>query len=229
MGFAPEREFAWIVAGLGNPGPDYEGTRHNVGFEVVDRLASRAPAAAGWIGARRQRRLAVRFHDAEVYPRFFGSGVATRPVLLVKPQAYMNRSGDVLCAICRACHVDVGDLLVIHDDLDFSPGVVRVKSGGGAGGHNGLRSIMALMGDAFLRVRVGVGKPPTGEGVSHVLSPFSTAERGSIDRAVDVAAGAVEAIVSQGIDQAMQMYNRKMPREIAFSGGDDTSGQSRSS
>jgi len=183
----------FFIVGLGNPGSKYDGTRHNVGFEVVETLARRH----GFPGLRT-------FGNADVSKGRIGSA----NVLLVEPTTYMNLSGDAVGAVLRFYKGAVEDLLVIHDELDFEPGEVRVKQGGGHGGHNGLRSIVAHVGREFSRIRIGIGKPPS-NGAEHVLSRFDRATREIIDEAVDNSADAVEAILDVGIKAAMNRINRR--------------------
>ncbi|MBI5508286.1 MAG: aminoacyl-tRNA hydrolase [Deltaproteobacteria bacterium] len=185
----------WFVAGLGNPGREYEGTRHNVGFEVVSMLADRHryPAARDTQGAKVAK-----------------GRIGREEVLLIQPQTYMNLSGDAIGAIVRFYKGEGSSLVVIHDELDFEPGVVRVKVGGGHGGHNGLRSIILHLGDAFVRVRVGIGKPPKDRpGADHVLSRFDGRTRAVMEKAVVTAADAVEAVVALGAPMAMGRFNRR--------------------
>ena len=171
-----------VVVGLGNPGRSYERTRHNVGFLVADELARRHG------GSWRKRK------KAEAAPVSLGS----RDVTLLKPTTFMNNSGSAL-----ADHRPE-DLIVVHDDLDLPPGDVRVKVGGGAGGHNGLRSIIGRLGSDFVRVRVGIGRPPVGVGVTdYVLSRMDAAVRDAVPRAAD----AVEAVVEDSPEAAMNRFN----------------------
>ena len=133
--------------------------------------------------------------------------------VLVQPMTYMNLSGEAVATVLRYHEGTMSDLLVAHDDLDFPPGVVRLKRGGGHGGHNGLRSIISHVGRDFVRVRIGVGKPPLGRGAEHVLSGFNRAERVGMDEAVEMAADAVEAIAIEGLPAAMNRFNRKEDAE----------------
>ncbi len=171
-----------MVAGLGNPGRSYARTRHNAGFMVADELARRH--GGSW---RRKKR-------AEVAEISLGPASAT----LLKPTTFMNDSGAALAAY-RA-----EELIVVHDDLDLPVGAVRVKVGGGAGGHNGLRSIISRIGPDFVRVRVGIGRPPIGMTVTdYVLSRMEPAIRESIPRAAD----AVEAVIESSPEAAMNRFN----------------------
>jgi peptidyl-tRNA hydrolase, PTH1 family len=186
-----------LVVGLGNPGKQYARTRHNVGEETVQLLAGRAGAK---LKAGRDRALVA---DARV---------AERPVLLAFPITYMNDSGIAVRALMRRHGLtDPADLIVVHDELDLEPGVVRVKVGGGLAGNNGLRSITDhLHTHDYVRVRIGIGKPPTKErGADHVLSRLPKAQRELLDTAVVTAADAVELILAEGPDAAMRVHNQR--------------------
>jgi PTH1 family peptidyl-tRNA hydrolase len=170
--------------GLGNPGRSYERTRHNIGFLVADELARRH--GGSW---RKRKR-------AEAAP----VGLGPKDFTLLKPTTFMNNSAAAL-----ARH-KAEDLIVVHDDLDLPPGDVRVKVGGGAGGHNGLRSIIGRLGPDFVRVRVGIGRPPVGMPVTdYVLSGMDTAVRDAVPRAAD----AVEVVVQNGPEAAMNRFNAR--------------------
>lgn len=182
-----------FVVGLGNPGREYVGTRHNLGFEVVDELARRH----GYPAFRR-------FKNADVSR----GEIAGQQVLLVKPLTYMNLSGDAVGAILGFYKGEASDVVAVHDELDFEPGVVRLKQGGGHGGNNGVRSLCSHIGRDFARVRLGIGKP-RGNGADHVLSRFTASERIAVDRAVEVAADAVEAILAEGMPRAMSRFNQR--------------------
>ena len=180
-----------VVVGLGNPGSAYVETRHNVGFAVVEELAGR------W-GVRLSRACeALRVADVVC---------ASERVALVEPQSYMNRSGAALAALAGTWRVT--DLIVIHDELDLDPGTVRVKRGGGTAGHRGLTSIVERWGSDFARVRIGIGRPPTGTDVADfVLSPFDDADRPAMDTAIRRAADAVESLLHEGAEAAMNRFN----------------------
>lgn len=186
-----------LVVGLGNPGSEYVGTRHNIGFEVIDHLA-----------AQHRFDASRSFKNAEVAK----GRIAGEDVLLVKPLTYMNLSGDAVGAIARFYKVETPQIIVVHDELDFAPGDVRLKIAGGHGGHNGLRSIMAHMGAEFVRVRMGIGKPSkSAQGADYVLSRFDTSSRKAMDEAVVAAAQAVEAVLTKGAAAAMNAINRRSP------------------
>lgn len=188
-----------LVVGLGNPGPEYAQSRHNVGFLVVDRLAERH-------GGRLRKGKELALVD-EV--RIDGQRVA-----LAEPQTYMNDSGQSVAPLVRRFGVDdLARLVVVHDELDLPLGRMKLKLGGGLAGHNGLRSIKAhLHSDAFARIRIGVGKPPSKEhGADHVLSRPSKAVQAVLDEMVERAADAVEATVRDGLERAMERYNAAEP------------------
>lgn len=171
-----------VVVGLGNPGRKYERTRHNAGFLVADELVRRH--GGSW-------RAKKRAEAAEV-------GFALRNVTLLKPQTFMNESGAALTGF------KVGQFIVVHDELDLPEGTVRVKVGGGGGGHNGLRSIISRFGKDFVRVRVGIGRPPEGmETVGYVLGRMDSA----VKEAIPTAADAVEAVIEHGPERAMNRFN----------------------
>ncbi len=190
----------WLVAGLGNPGPKYAKNRHNVGFMVIDELSRRHN-----LGPFRQKL------GAEV-----ASGLAAgHSVLLAKPMEFMNRSGFAIQRHAQYRDIDPAHILVVHDEIDLDFGRLKVKSGGGHGGHNGLRSIIAQIGSRdFARVRVGVGKPPggpTGYGdkrVAHyVLSDFPSALANDVEDVVNAAADAVEVALRDGVTASMNEFN----------------------
>jgi PTH1 family peptidyl-tRNA hydrolase len=185
-----------LVVGLGNPGDEYARTRHNVGAEVVEILAERHGGALKK-GKERARADQVR--------------IGTKLVALAIPLTYMNDSGLAVAPLVRRYGVEPEQLVVVQDELDLPVGVLKVKNGGGLAGHNGLRSIKAhLHSDAFLRVRIGVGKPVSKEhGADHVLKKFSKRERTEIDVVLEEAADAVELIASDGIDVAMNRANTR--------------------
>jgi PTH1 family peptidyl-tRNA hydrolase len=186
-----------LVVGLGNPGGEYEASRHNVGADVVELLASRH---GGALKRTRERALA-----AEV--RIDGKRVA-----LAFPQTYVNLSGESVALLVKRHGItDPEDIVIVHDELDLPLGRLKVKRGGGLAGHNGLRSIKAhLHSDAFVRVRIGVGKPVTKEhGADHVLRRPSKRDRLELDVSVNEAADAVELIVSEGVDAAMNRVNTR--------------------
>lgn len=194
----PAAEGPWLIAGLGNPGGQYAGNRHNVGFMVADLLAERM---GGRFTSHRSR--------AKVCEGRFGTpGVSSRRVVLAKPMSFMNVSGGPTAALRDFFKVPVSQLVVIHDELDIPYGALRLKRGGGDNGHNGLKSITKALGADYHRVRFGVGRPPGRMGVADfVLRDFSTAERKELDYFVDRAADAVESLIVDGLERAQTTYN----------------------
>ena len=187
----------WLVVGLGNPGPKYAHTRHNVGEQTVALLAERH--ASTLKGGR---------DNALVAETRFGD----KRVVLAFPITFMNDSGQAVGALVRRYRIETPEqLIIVHDELDFHPGELKIKNGGGLAGHNGLRSIKQhLKSQDFLRVRIGVGKPDAKElGKGHVLSKIPKQERELLDIKVADAADAVEMIIDSGIDAAMQRFNGK--------------------
>jgi peptidyl-tRNA hydrolase, PTH1 family len=182
-----------LVAGLGNPGREYERTRHNVGWMVIDELARR--------------------HGGSFRSKFDGQLSEVRldglRVALLKPETYMNISGKSISAAGRFFKVEPESLLIVHDDVDLEPGRLQARAGGGLAGHNGLRSIASALGTQdFLRLRIGVGRPGRGDRrpvADYVLSPFSPDE--DVDALISRAADTVETIASEGVESAQQRFN----------------------
>jgi len=182
-----------VVVGLGNPGSQYAGTRHNVGWLVMDRIAEHA----GWTGKGRQRDTAN-----VVMGRFRGLDLT-----LVKPLTYMNDSGRAVRKVLAREHAPLGDLLVVADDFALPFGKLRFREGGGPGGHNGLRSIIDELGtEKFSRLRVGIGEPDR-NAIDHVLSVFKPDERPRLDELLDKSAEAVEAWARDGTNKAANQFN----------------------
>ena len=187
-----------LVVGLGNPGDEYARTRHNVGAEVVELLA---------------RRHGGKLHGTKGRARSDEVRMGAKRVALAVPLTYMNDSGEAVAGLMRRLGVVPDQIVIVHDELDLQPAVLRIKVGGGLAGHNGLRSIKQhLHTDEFMRVRIGVGKPPSKErGADHVLSRISKREREAMDVTIEEAADAVELIVGTGVDAAMNRYNGRGP------------------
>lgn len=187
----------YLIVGLGNPGRQYENTKHNVGFDTVDYLIEeyRIPQA----GVK---------HKA-----MYGKGIiADQKVLIAKPLTYMNLSGESVRELVDYYKIDPEtELIVLYDDISLEPGQIRIRKKGSAGGHNGIKNIIAQIGtDVFARVKIGVGeKPKNWDLADYVLSPFGKEERAAVDDAIKKAAKAVEMIVQEEIDSAMNMFNRK--------------------
>lgn len=179
-----------LIVGLGNPGPEYAWTRHNAGFFVVDRLASH------WgVTFRRERQADV-------------ARVPAHDAVLLKPRSYMNLSGGPVQAALTRDRARLADLLVVHDDLDLPFGKLRFKMGGGAGGQRGVKDIADRLGPDFVRLKVGISRPPAGwEAQRWVLARFSPEEREVLSRVVDAAAAAVETYLSSGLTTAMNQTN----------------------
>lgn len=184
-----------IIVGLGNPGSEYSATRHNIGFMVIDELAHR------WNVENWRERL-----DASVAE--YRAGAET--VLLVKPRTYMNRSGTAVGALARWYKVSPEDIIVACDDLDLPVGRLRLRLKGGSGGHRGIESLLVHIGqEDFIRVRTGIGRPPAGrEVVDHVLTRFSADEAPVVKKALGRAADAIECILREGADRAMNKFNK---------------------
>jgi PTH1 family peptidyl-tRNA hydrolase len=187
-----------LVVGLGNPGPKYAGTRHNVGFAVVERLAARA---------------GERFKAHRGLADVAAGRLAGSRVVLAKPRSYMNVSGGPVASVLRYYGVPVEALIVVHDDLDLGLGTVRLKRGGGEGGHNGLRSISQSIGTRdYLRARFGIGRPPGRmDPADYVLRRFSAAERTEVDLAVELCADAVEALLADGLEPTQNRFHALSP------------------
>lgn len=187
----------FFIVGLGNPGGKYADTRHNVGFEVVDLLADRA---------------GVTVSDKKFKARVARGRLAGADCFFMKPETYMNLSGESVGPALGFFKGDVADVVVVHDDIDIDVGRLKIKVGGGHGGHNGLRSLMKhLPSDRFIRVRLGVGRPPAQwDPADYVLSRFVADERDAVEDAARAAADAVELIVTKGVSRAMERFNRKV-------------------
>ncbi|MFL6057168.1 MAG: aminoacyl-tRNA hydrolase [Actinoallomurus sp.] len=184
----------WLVVGLGNPGPEYAGNRHNAGVMVLDVLAAR-------IGGR------FRAHKARA--EVVEGRLAGHRVVLAKPRSYMNESGGPVKSLRDFYKVPLERVVVVHDELDIPYGTLRLKRGGGDNGHNGLRSITkALGGRDYLRVRFGIGRPPGRmDAAVFVLRDFSAAERKELDLSVERAADATEALLTDGLDRAQNVFH----------------------
>lgn len=181
-----------MIVGLGNPGRTYAHTRHNVGFDILDCFAKRRGIR---ILRRQSRALVGSFeHGGE-------------QILLVKPQTFMNESGQAVGDLARKHHLEPRDVLVVYDDIDLPLGKLRIRMRGSSGGHKGMRSIIShLHSEDFPRMRIGIGR--SGEAIDHVLSRFRREERAIIDVTIERAADALEMILEEGIDAAMNRYNR---------------------
>ena len=185
----------YIIAGLGNPSAKYKGTRHNMGVDVIDNIADRNNISV----------------DTKKFKGVCGSGVIQgQKVLLLKPETFMNLSGESVRSAVDFYKINPEDeLIVIYDDISLEPGRLRLRAKGSAGGHNGIKNIIAHLGtEKFKRIKVGVGEKPVGMDLAdYVLGRFGKIERITVDKGIDDAARAVEVILAEGIDKAMNMFN----------------------
>lgn len=184
-----------LVAGLGNPGKGYSSSRHNVGFIVVDELTKR-------LGASLKKGFRSLYTEAYL---------EEKKLILLKPETYMNRSGEAVLGAVEFFKIPIKDIIVVHDEMDLPLGNIKVKIGGGSAGHKGIQSIISSLGDnGFIRVRVGIGKPTQkSEVIGHVLSRFEKEEKKIIEYAVNRAADVVLEITLRGVEDAMNKFNRK--------------------
>lgn len=183
-----------LIVGLGNPGAEYRHTRHNVGFRVLDHLAAEHRIAS-W---NTEKRALVSV-----------GAIAGVPVVLAKPITFMNLSGESVAPLLRMLGLTPEDLIVIYDEMDLPLGRLRVRRDGSAGGHNGIKSLIQhLKTESFPRVRIGVGRPPNGTAIDHVLGKWSREELEPLELVVRTAGEAVETILTDGLDAAMNRYNR---------------------
>lgn len=183
-----------LVVGLGNPGSEYAFTKHNLGFLAVDEIGKRAG-----IDLTRKK-----------FRGLYGEGIFRRDkLILLKPETYMNRSGESVSSAVSFYHIPPENIIVVHDELDLPAGTVRIKPGGGSAGHKGVASIIERLGNGdFIRIRIGIGKPKQKSGtVSHVLSKFSKEENEIVNESVLKAADAVLEVIEHGLQKAMNKYN----------------------
>lgn len=190
----------YLIVGLGNPGRQYEATRHNMGFDTIDYLVEKHRIPQG----------GVKFNA------MYGKGIiGGEKVILMKPLSYMNLSGGPIREMVNYFKIDPEtEMIVIYDDIDLEPGQLRIRKQGSAGGHNGIKDIIRQLGtEKFLRIKVGVGAKPKGWDLAdYVLGHFSDSERKLIDEAIEKAGDAAEKIISDGVDAAMNEYNKKQSR-----------------
>ena len=185
-----------IIVGLGNPGIPYRMTRHNIGFQVVDRLAK-----INHIPFRTKR-----------FKSLYGKGcIDSQQVVLAKPMTFMNRSGEAVKKAVDFFHLRTEDLVVVHDDLDLPFGKLRFKRSGGDGGHQGIRSIIESIGrNQFIRLKIGIGRPPIGMEVSeYVLTPFTMEEKSSLKEVFLKASSAIEVLINEGLEVAMNRFQKR--------------------
>ncbi|WP_026688691.1 aminoacyl-tRNA hydrolase [Alteribacter aurantiacus] len=183
-----------LIVGLGNPGAKYDGTRHNVGFEVIDRC---------------QDKLSIELTESKFKGIHGSAGMGSEKIFLQKPLTYMNLSGEAVAPLMNFYKMTPEDLLVVYDDLDLAPGKIRLRQKGGAGGHNGIKSLIQHLGtDEFKRIRIGVGRPVQGQAVTdHVLGRFAPDERKLMDESVEKATDACLSWTKQPFLQVMNDYN----------------------
>ncbi len=185
-----------LVAGLGNPGKEYSSSRHNVGFIVIDEIA---------------KRLGISLKKKGFRSLFAEALLEEKKIILLKPQTYMNLSGNAVSDVVEFFKISLKDIIVVHDEIDLPIGSIKIKTGGGSAGHKGVRSVINCLGDSgFVRVRVGVGKPvQKSEIIGHVLSGFEGGEKRIMEDMVARAADAVLEIILRGLESAMNKFNRK--------------------
>lgn len=201
----------YIIAGLGNPGREYENTRHNAGFRAIDALAARC-------------RIELR---EKGHKGLYGKGmIGSEKVILVKPMTFMNLSGECLRSLMDFYKIPAEQLIVIYDDIDLDPGVIRVRAKGSAGGHNGMKSIINHLGtQEFARVRIGAGaKPPRMDLADYVLGHFPKDEQELMEKAYEDGAGAAFTLVTEGPEKAMNLYNGGAKKEKKAKAGKAESG-----
>lgn len=188
-----------VIVGLGNPGPQYANTPHSVGFETADAIVSAMGAA---------------WEEKRAFKCLWARGTfAGRQVVVVKPQTYMNLSGESVAPVVKYSNATASDLIVVQDDIDLDVGRLRIRKGGSAGGHNGIRNIIERLGTQdFTRVKLGVGKDRSNV-IGHVLGKFDPATRKVMDEEVAAAAKVVEAVVANGAERAMNTWNGWKPTE----------------
>ena len=189
----------YLIVGLGNPGPQYASTRHNIGWMVLNQAADQ------W---------SIPFSTFR-YARVGQGGLGKESVILALPLTWMNQTGEVVRALADECQIATSQLIVVHDDLDLDAGRIRIKQRGGSGGHNGINSLIGALGtDEFLRIKVGIGRPSVGQEPSaYVLAPFSPSEISHIEIGLDSAVAALECLVQQGVVRAMERFNTRKPQE----------------
>ena len=192
-----------LIVGLGNPGGEYERSRHNAGFMVIERLLAGFPAG--------------RFEETRISEsRLFSGRFRGRNLYLQMPLTYMNLSGNAVAGFCRKAQIQPERVLVVLDDMDLELGRIKLRNGGSAGGHHGLESVTAMLGTCRIkRLRVGIGHPGSGKTVDYVLSGFEGDEERKFSAALDTAAEAVKMVLSAGMDRAMNKYNTRPEEQIA--------------
>lgn len=199
-----------LIAGLGNPGTEYEGTRHNAGFMFIERFLARLPGT---------------WEKVHAFNSYYWKGTyAGQKLLLQTPLTFMNLSGNAVSALAKAEDVAPEQIMIVYDDMDLPPGRIRIRNNGSSGGHNGINSIIDRLGtQKFPRVRIGIGKMANGHGsADFVLSEFTAADRAMLDKVLDMTADAVILAIRRGLSMAMANYNnRDLAAEEAAAGSDD--------
>ena len=182
-------DYDWLIVGLGNPGRRYAGTRHNIGFRVLDKLAEKEGIPL----------------DRLEHQALSGRGrIGEAAVILAKPMTFMNLSGESVRRIVAGEKIDPGRMIVVHDDVDFPLGILKIKTGGGAGGHNGIKSLIDRLGRSdFIRIRMGIGRPGEGDLADYVLSRFRREEVDQVEEMIMKAVGAVCSILETGVEKTM--------------------------
>ncbi len=190
-----------LIVGLGNPGSEYAKTRHNVGFMLIDALAEH---------------LNVNLWKDKFNAQIAETRIGTEKILLVKPQTYMNNSGEAVGLLMRWYKLKPEDIIVAHDDMDISAGAIRIRKKGSSGGHNGIKSLISHVGsENFARVRLGIGRPlPGWTVVNHVLAPFPAKDKVEVDKAIKYLIPAIECIIKESLDIAMNKYNPKKAKKV---------------
>lgn len=185
---------SYLVAGLGNPGKEYENTRHNIGFMTVDKLA---------------RDYGVKISAKKFNALFSDIRIGTKSVILAKPQTFMNKSGNAIRNIRDYYKIQSRDIIVVHDDIDLAMGQIKIKQKGGHGGHNGIRSIMEVLGGGeFIRLRIGIGRSESGNNVTnHVLGEFTNKEKEFLPEIIVTARDAIVSILCKGAEVSMNDFN----------------------
>jgi peptidyl-tRNA hydrolase, PTH1 family len=195
----PDLLIPQLIVGLGNPGPKYEGTRHNIGFVAIDALAK------AWN---------INLSENKKFQGWFGEGLApgNQKMRLLKPTTYMNNSGQAIRAVLDWYKIPPEAVLVVYDDMDLDVGRIRLRLSGSAGGQNGMKSAIAHLGTQnFPRLRIGIGsKAVSGDAISHVLGTFTPAEKSLIVEVIDLTVGAVETALTQGVEKSMSLYNNRV-------------------
>lgn len=183
----------FLIVGLGNPESDYANTRHNMGFNVINKISEKYNIPV----------------EKKKFKGLYGTGdIEGQKVILLKPQTYMNLSGDSVLEAVNFYKINPDNILIIYDDIDLKPGVIRIRKGGSAGSHNGMKSVIGCLGSSdFPRIRIGIGKPENGNLIEYVIGAIDELDKEKLSIGVDIAAEAVETILKENIDIAMNKFN----------------------